>query len=217
MKRWFITGTDTEIGKTYVSCLLIRHLVAQGHAVAAMKPVASGAEDTPAGLRNQDALKLMAEANVTLDYAVVNPFCYRPAIAPHIAAQEAKRPVDTDEICRKADSIHADHLVIEGVGGWQVPLNEQDLLPTLVRKLNADVILVVGMRLGCINHALLTAMQVQQDGCRLLGWVANSIEKDMPQYKNNLKTLENFLKAPLLGEIQRNAVNPEWVGLNVMA
>lgn len=210
MKRWFITGTDTEIGKTYAACLLIRHLVSQGHSVAAMKPVASGSEDTPDGLRNEDALNLMAAANVPLEYATVNPFCYRPAIAPHIAAQESNRPVDLDEICRKANAIRADHLVIEGVGGWQVPLNDRELLPALVRKLGAEVILVVGMRLGCINHALLTARQVERDGCRLVGWIANSVDENMPAYRNNLKTLENHLPAPLWAEIHPNAQNPAW-------
>lgn len=214
MKRWFVTGTDTGIGKTYVACLLIRHLVAQGHRVAAMKPVSSGSETTATGLRNQDALNLMAEANVKLDYATVNPYCYQPAIAPHIAAQEVSQPVDLDEICRRAQTIEADHLVIEGVGGWQVPLNDQELLPALVGRLDARVIMVVGMRLGCINHALLTAKQIQRDGCRLAGWVANILEEDMPAYQNNLKTLINHLPVPLLSEIRRNAVTSDWARIN---
>lgn len=178
-----------------------------------MKPIASGSDDTPDGLRNEDALKLMAEANVPLEYATVNPFCYRPAIAPHIAAQQAGQAVDLDKICQMANTIQADHLVIEGVGGWQVPLNDHELLPALVRKLDAEVIMVVGMRLGCINHALLTANQVKQDGCRLVGWIANTINQDMPAYRNNLKTLKNHLPVPLLTEVRRNVSNSEWEGI----
>lgn len=201
MKRWFITGTDTGIGKTRVACDLVSQLVAKGQKVAAIKPVASGCERTLQGLRSEDALRLMAVMNVPLAYERVNPYAFEPPIAPHIAAQAAGVTLDLAEIARLADSIAADVLVIEGVGGWCVPLGEEQMLADLVRQLRARVILVVGMRLGCINHAILTARRIQQDGCSLGGWIANCMDPDMSEYANNLKTLVKLLPAPLLGEV----------------
>ena len=133
MKRWFITGTDTEIGKTYAASALIRYLAGQGHRVAGMKPVASGCETTNDGLRNDDALRLMAAANVILPYEVVNPCAFEPAIAPHIAAQQAEHLIDVHKISSIAKSIEADYLVIEGVGGWCVPLGDDCMLAELAR------------------------------------------------------------------------------------
>ena len=201
MKRWFITGTDTGIGKTRVACDLVGQLVAKGQKVAAIKPVASGCDPTPQGLRSDDALRLMSVMNVPLAYEQVNPYAFEPPIAPHIAAHAAGVALDLAEIARLADSIAAEVLVIEGVGGWCVPLGEEQMLADLVRQLRARVILVVGMRLGCINHALLTARRIQQDGCELEGWIANCVDPDMPEYANNLKTLVKLLPVPLLGEV----------------
>jgi dethiobiotin synthetase len=201
MKRWFITGTDTEIGKTHVACAWIRHLVGQGHAVAAMKPVASGCVMTADGLRNEDALAMMAETNVTLDYEQVNPYAFEPAIAPHIAAQEAGVSIEIPLIATIAGSIKADHLVIEGAGGGCVPLHGKTLFPELVRVLNAEVIIVVGMRLGCINHGILTAREILRVGQPCAGWVANAIDPDMTRYRNNLKSLSKLMPVPLLAEL----------------
>ncbi len=199
MKRWFITGTDTEIGKTYVAGALIRHLAGQGYRVAAMKPVASGCGKTEGGLRNDDALSLMAAANVTLPYEVVNPFAFEPAIAPHIAADRAGQLIDVDRISALAQTIEADYLVIEGVGGWCVPLGGGRLLAELAKATADEVIIVVGMRLGCINHALLTAAQVERDGVPLKGWIANHVDPDMQAQSENIKTLQLFMPVPLLG------------------
>jgi len=199
MKRWFITGTDTEIGKTYAACALIRHLAGQGFSVAAMKPVASGCQKTGAGLRNDDALNLMAAANVSVPYEVVNPFAYEPAIAPHIAAERAGQPIDVDKISALAQTIEADYLVIEGVGGWCVPLGGGRLLAELAKAVADEVIIVVGMRLGCINHALLTAAQVERDGLPLKGWIANHVDPDMQVQAENLETLQTLMQAQLLG------------------
>ena len=199
MKRWFITGTDTEIGKTYVSDVLIRQLVAEGHRVAAMKPLASGCERTPDGLRNEDALRLMAASNVALAYEVVNPFAFEPAIAPHIAAEEAGVSIDIDKISALGKVIEADYLIIEGVGGWCVPLGNGRLLPELAKAVADEVILVVGMRLGCINHALLSAAQIERDGLRLKGWIANHVDPDMQAQSENLETLRALMPAPLMG------------------
>ena len=199
MKRWFITGTDTEIGKTYVACALVRWLVSQGHRVAGMKPVASGCERTNEGLRNEDALALMTAANVVVPYETVNPFAFEPAIAPHIAAAEAGQSIDIEKINAAAKAIKADHLVIEGVGGWCVPLGGDRLLGELAKVIADEVILVVGMRLGCINHALLTASQVERDGIPLKGWIANHVDPDMQAQAENLETLRLLMPVPLLG------------------
>jgi len=199
MKRWFITGTDTEIGKTFVASALIRHLVAGGYRVAGMKPVASGCIRTAAGLRNDDALSLIAASNVKLPYELVNPFAYEPAIAPHIAAKEAERLIDINQISKLAKTIEADYLVIEGVGGWCVPLGEECMLADLAKETADEVIIVVGMRLGCINHALLTAAQVARDGMSLKGWIANHVDPEMPVQSENLATLQALMPCPLLG------------------
>ncbi len=198
MRRIFITGTDTEIGKTWVACALTRHLVSEHKRVAVMKPVAAGCESGPEGPRNEDALALMSAANVELPYATVNPVALRAAIAPHIAAEQEGRDILLDPLVRAAAGIHADFLIIEGAGGWCVPLGKNLMTSELVRAVADEVILVVGLRLGCLNHALLTAHQVLRDGCRLTGWVANSIEADMPVRDENLATLVTMMPAPLL-------------------
>lgn len=199
MKRWFITGTDTEIGKTHVAAALIRQLVADGYRVAGMKPVASGCENTEAGLRNEDALSLIAASNVELPYEVVNPFAFEPAIAPHIAAQEAGQSIDINRVRRLAERIQADYLIIEGVGGWCVPLGDACMLSELAMATADEVIIVVGMRLGCINHALLTAAQVQRDGMTLKGWIANHVDPQMHAQSENLATLQALMPCPFLG------------------
>ncbi len=199
MKRWFITGTDTGIGKTMVASALIRHLAGAGYRVAGMKPVASGCENTGAGLRNDDALSLMAASNVNLSYDSVNPFAYAPAIAPHIAAKEAGRPIDLNAIGALAGAINADYLVVEGVGGWMVPLGPDRLLADLARVTADEVIIVVGMRLGCINHALLTAARIEADGIPLKGWIANHVDPDMQAQAENMETLRALMPCPLLG------------------
>jgi len=204
MKRWFITGTDTEIGKTYVASTLIRQLADQGYRVAGMKPVASGCEKTSAGLRNDDALSLMAAASVLVPYEVVNPYAFEPAIAPHIAAEEAGQLIDVDKISALAQTIEADYLIIEGVGGWCVPLGNGSLLAELAKATADEIIIVVGMRLGCINHALLTAAQIERDGIPIKGWIANHVDKDMQAQSENLKTLQALMRNPLLGVLPWN-------------
>lgn len=218
MKRLFITGTDTEIGKTYVASALIRRLVSRGYQVAGMKPVASGCESTPAGLRNEDALSLIAASNVDLPYDVVNPFAYEPAIAPHIAARQAGQTIDINRISRLAATIEADYLIVEGVGGWCVPLGDTHMLSELAMATADEVIIVVGMRLGCINHALLTAAQVQRDGMPLKGWIANHVDPDMHVQSENLATLQALMPCPLLGVLPWQSMNqnkPEFCELNI--
>ena len=198
MKRLFITGTDTGIGKTRVASALICYLVAQGYRVAGLKPVASGCKQTAAGLRNEDALSLIAASNVKLPYEVVNPFAFEPAIAPHIAARQAGQVIDIEKVGKLAKTIEADYLVIEGAGGWCVPLGETTMLADLVKATADEVIVVVGIRLGCINHALLSAAQVAADGMVLKGWIANHVDPDMQAQAENLATLQALMPCPLL-------------------
>jgi len=198
VNRWFVTGTDTGVGKTHAAGGLIRHLVGRGQRVAGLKPVASGCAKTPLGLRNEDALALMAAANVALDYGTVNPYAFEPAIAPHLAAAAVGVEIDPDAIARIVNGIRADHIVIEGAGGWSVPLGRELMFADLARAVCRDVILVVGLRLGCINHALLSAEQIRREGFRLAGWVANTLDPAMPALAGNLETLKGKLTSPLL-------------------
>ena len=197
----FITGTDTGVGKTRVSCALIHAFKSHGLKVAGMKPVASGSELTPQGLRNDDALQLRAMSNVPVEYELLNPYCFEPAIAPHLAAQMAGVTVDLAHL----QAIHqqlasrADLVVVEGAGGWRVPFNHREYLSALPQTAGMDVLLVVGLRLGCINHALLTTEAIHADGCRLVGWVGNCIDPYFEPLQENLDTLHTLLPAPCWG------------------
>jgi dethiobiotin synthetase len=196
----FITGTDTEIGKTYVSVLLIRTFVSRGHRVVGMKPVASGCVQTPEGLRNDDALKLIAAGNVTVPYQEVNPYAFEPAIAPHIAGAEAGVDISLDVICANYERLsrRADRLVVEGVGGWQVPLGAGFTVADLAVRLAVPVILVVGVRLGCINHAMLSIESILATGVEFRGWVANIREPGGERVQDNIDTLSRLIEQPPL-------------------
>jgi len=205
VKTWFVTGTDTEIGKTYASCELVRHLVSRGRRVAVAKPIASGCDETPNGLRNEDALALMAAANVPAPYRQVNPYRFAPPIAPHLAAAATGQRIDTAAASRIQRELvrdsAADWLIVEGAGGWNIPIDEERFLRDLAGAFTRQVLLVVGMRLGCINHALLTAAQIERDGFELVGWVANHVEPQMLEQGGNLETLDRHLPAPRLGTV----------------
>jgi len=200
---YFITGTDTGVGKTVVTLGLMRYLQAQGLSVAAMKPVASGCERTAAGLRNGDALQLQQQASIPLDYALVNPYAFEPAIAPHIAAAQAGVRIDSGTILSAYRQLacQADCVLVEGVGGWQVPLTKHETLADLARLLGLDVLLVVAIRLGCLNHALLSAASIAASGCQLRGWVANLVPP-LPEFaEENINTLKSMLSSPLVGVV----------------
>lgn len=201
MKGWFVTGTDTDCGKTVVTAGLAHKLSRAGRRVAVMKPVASGCERTPDGLRNADALALIAAAGEERPYEQVNPYAFAPAIAPHIAAAQAGQRIDLRRIGATACGLAAgrDVLLVEGAGGWRVPLGDDEDMAAMARVLRLPVILVVGMRLGCINHALLTVEAIEHDGCRLAGWVANAVDPDMAEWDANLRTLQAAIAAPCLG------------------
>lgn len=197
----FITGTDTEIGKTVVARLLVSALVRRGETVGVMKPVAAGCEATPDGPRNDDALALMAASNCDAAYEVVNPYALMPPVSPHLAAAEAGVEIDLDYIqtCYDAIAGHSGIGVVEGVGGWLVPLSEQATVADLAGRLGLPVVLVVGMRLGCLSHALLTDQAIRANGARLLGWVANCRAQDDFGREACIETLRQRIEAPLLG------------------
>ena len=197
----FVTGTDTGVGKTRVAAALCRGLAARGTRVAAMKPVASGCALTPEGLRNEDALALLAAMNVRARYSDVNPYAFAPAIAPHIAAQEAGVDIDFDVLDRAYERLRmqSQALIVEGAGGWLAPLDSSRTFADLAVHWHMDVVLVVGMRLGCLNHALLTAESVERRGLRLRGWVANSIDPKFERLTENISSLKSRISAPCLG------------------
>lgn len=197
----FITGTDTGIGKTLVSTTLLAALNAHGCHAVGMKPVASGCVNTPSGLRNQDAEMLIAHGAHCPDYSVVNPYAFAEPIAPHLAAVETGMQIRLETILAAFAtlSLKTDCVIVEGVGGWAVPLSSALMQADLVRALALPVILVVGLRLGCINHALLSAHAIAADRCDLLGWIGNQIDPDMARVDENIATLRARLRAPCLG------------------
>ncbi len=200
----FIAGTDTEIGKTHVSTSLLHALRAAGYTACGMKPVASGSEATPDGLRNADALALQAASVPCPDYARVNPCAMRAPVSPHLAARQDGVEVGMDVIRHAYAELASDHqrIVVEGIGGWMVPLREDLLASALPRELGLPVILVVGLRLGALNHAMLSARAIMEDGCRLLGWVGNRIDPDMALPEENIATLHTLLPVPCLGVVE---------------
>src|SRR5579872_2960184 len=177
VKGFFVTGTDTGVGKTLIAAALTRALVARGLRVAVMKPVASGSDPTPEGPRNSDALTLMAAANVTAPYEVVNPYCFLPPVSPHIAAREAGMAIDLSLLRSRFDSLAAasDCVVVEGAGGWLAPISDSATMADLAAALSLPALLVVGLRLGCLNHALLSRESVAARGVAFAGWIANGI------------------------------------------
>lgn len=203
---YFITGTDTDVGKTTIAAGLLYAARQAGLSTAAGKPVASGCERGPKGLRNADALALQAQSSLPLSYEEINPIAFEPAIAPHLAAREAGVALTVQSLLlpmRLLLAKGADFTLVEGAGGWRVPLADQDNLSDLAMALDLPVILVVGVRLGCINHALLTTQAIAQDGLQLAGWVANIVDPDTSRLEENLATLAERLPAPCLGKVPR--------------
>lgn len=203
---FFVTGTDTEVGKTTIAAGLLHAARRAGFSTAAAKPVASGCEMTAGGLRNSDALALLAECTLPMRYEQVNPFAFEPAIAPHLAAHEAGVELSAERLAepvRRMLALQADFSLVEGAGGWRVPLAGRENLSDLALLLGLPVILVVGVRLGCINHALLSAEAIERDGLRLAGWVANIVDPATSRLDENLATLGERLAAPCLGRVPR--------------
>ncbi|KEA65464.1 Dethiobiotin synthetase [Marinobacterium lacunae] len=203
---YFVTGTDTDAGKTLVAAGLLHKVNESGLRTIGLKPLAAGCDETPDGLRNADALILQATASVKLAYEQVNPVALREPMAPHIAALRENRRLSSDRLvsfCRGTLMQPADFVLIEGAGGWRVPLNPSETLARVPQQMQIPVVMVVGMKLGCISHALLTAEAIARDGLTLAGWVANVVDPDMPVLQENIDTIRASLRAPLLGVVPR--------------
>ena len=203
-QAYFIAGTDTDVGKTTIAAGLLHAARQLGLSTLAAKPVASGCVVPAKGLRNSDALALIDESSVKLPYEAVNPFAFEPAIAPHVAAREAGVALSVPALRDAMQQVlaqHADFTLIEGAGGWRVPLSDHANLSDLAIALKLPVILVVGVRLGCINHALLSAEAIARDGLQLAGWVANIVDPRTSRLEENLSSLAERLPAPCLGRV----------------
>ncbi len=200
----FIAGTDTGIGKTHAACTLLHALRGSGYIACGMKPVASGCVETPNGWRNDDALALQAASSVPPPYDLINPIALRDPLSPHLAAAHAGVEISLRPLRAAFDVLRGGHqrVVVEGVGGWLVPLAPGLFASDIAKQWQLPVILVVGLRLGCLNHALLSARAIEADGCRLLGWIGNCIDPAMAARDENLATLRELLPAPCLGVLQ---------------
>lgn len=194
-QSYFITGTDTGVGKTYIACQLIRQYVAQGYKVVGMKPIAAGCELMDGQWVNEDVKLLTEASNVSAPANLVNPYCFKEPIAPHIAAQHEGVKIDLEviESAYRQLSEMADIVIVEGAGGLLVPINSEETLADLIKYLNIPIILVVGMKLGCINHALLTLEVIESRKLPISQWVANPIDPQMLAFNDNVATLQNKL------------------------
>ena len=195
-QAFFITGTDTGVGKTYIACKLIQQYIAQGFKVVGMKPIAAGEDFVHGEWVNDDVLKLEAASNVKVPRLLTNPYSFREPIAPHIAAKLAGVTVQLEVLKEAFKEISqlADVVIIEGAGGFLVPINEEETLADFAKAINVPIVLVVGMKLGCINHTLLTLEAIKIANCCLHGWVANSINKKMQYYDENVSIIEKKLQ-----------------------
>lgn len=202
-RGYFVSGTDTGVGKTLVACALLRGFARQGWSVIGMKPVAAGTLMTKEGRQHGDVTALVSAGNVRASAALTNPYCFEPAIAPHIAAALAGVQIDLEHIAGAYAELtrSADIVVVEGAGGFAVPLSETENTADLASRLGLPIIMVVGIRLGCLNHALLTAEAIRAHGLRFAGWVANHIDPQMLHAGENVGALRERLQAPLLGSL----------------
>jgi len=201
---YFVTGTDTDVGKTVCTKALLQAANKQNKSTLAYKPISAGCAQTEQGLRNEDALILQQSSSVKVAYDAVNPIAYKQPIAPHIAAFENKSKINLTTIDQGLTFLQqqqAQLLLIEGAGGWHLPINNKQLFSEWVIEKQLPVIVVVGLKLGCLNHALLTTQAIQQSGLTIAGWIANHLQDDMPYVAQNINTLKNYIKAPLLAEI----------------
>lgn len=214
----FVTGTDTGVGKTLVSAALLHALSKRYRRVVGMKPVAAGLEWRQGQWVSDDVLALAAASSITVPARLANPVALTHALSPHLAAQRENRTLSVAELlaAQQALATLCDAMVVEGSGGWRVPLNATETLADLAIALRAPVVLVVGMRLGCLNHALLTAEAIRRDGLTLAGWVANTLTPDMPALEDNIATLRRMLDAPLLGVVPWSAApDPQHLDLEL--
>ena len=215
---WFVTGTDTGVGKTLVSRLLLEALRHNGHIAVGMKPVASGCHATDDGWRSDDARELIAASGVSADYDDVNPYALGTACAPHIAAREMGIEIQQGHILQSLRRLQqkSPWVVVEGVGGWRVPLGERLTMADVACAMRLPVILVVGLRLGCLNHALLTAEAIRLANVPLAGWVANQVDPAMTHVPENIAALKQRIDAPLLVQLPfQHATKPDVVASTI--
>ena len=207
MARYFLTGTDTDVGKTYAACALLHAFRARGFSVAAMKPIAAGTDSQG---RHDDIEQLRRAASVDLPRELMTPYLFAPAVAPHLAAAEAGVRIDLAHIedCLHALSGRTDTLIVEGVGGFRVPLNESEDSADLACRLGLPVLLVVGLRLGCLNHALLTVEAIERRGLALAGWIGNTVDPAMARPEGSILALRQRLSAPCLGILPHDPAPP---------
>jgi dethiobiotin synthetase len=213
MKSFFVTGTDTDAGKTVAAKALLNYFAGQRLSTLAMKPVASGCFKQRGRWVNDDALALREVMTMDCDYSLTNPYSFEPAIAPHIAATEQNIEITEQVLIGAFNDVRAlkpDVVVIEGAGGWELPLSDTLSMPTFVKQTNAEVVLVVGLKLGCLNHAVLTERAIRADGMRVAGWVAVDTQSaEMPYREQNIATLTRRLTSPCLGILP---YTPDWRG-----
>lgn len=222
-KSIFVAGTDTDAGKTYVSCALLQRFASMGLTTFAMKPIASGANISQEGIYvNADALALQKKMTVHAHYHQINPIALPLAVAPHIAAAELDYEITQHQLVHsimQGQAFTADVMLVEGIGGWHVPINLNHTMADVVVSLSMPVILVVGMRLGCLNHALLTVEVIKSKRVNLMGWIANVIDPTMHFINANIKTLMQIIRAPYLGIVEYNGdaslidINNLWTNL----
>lgn len=199
----FITGTDTGVGKTTISLSLMDVFINKGLCVTGMKPVASGCEDSGAGLQNEDATRMLGKMNSDIQYRFVNSYALRQPVAPVLAAEHDGLIIEKEYIvgAYKTLSARSDLVVVEGVGGWRIQLSNDLQMSDIVKELDLPVIMVVGLRLGCINHAVLTAEAIANDGCRLLGWIGNQVDSIYEEPDESIDLLARSIYAPMLGSV----------------
>ena len=196
---FFITGTDTGVGKTWATVALMRYFKNQGYSVIGMKPVAAGCEWHDGILKNEDALLLQENASLMIDYQQINPYAFEMPVSPHLAAGD--EIIELDVIKQSFDDLKdkADVILVEGAGGWLAPLTAQEDIADLAKIIELPVIMVVAIRLGCINHARLTFQAIQADNVKCAGWLAMCVDPDMLKQEENIAMIRNNISAPLLG------------------
>ncbi len=207
-QSYFVIGTDTHVGKTYVATALVKHFSANGLNAVGMKPIASGCELNSIGqYMNEDVMALIRASNIVAPIDLVNPYRFIPAIAPHIAAGQEGVEIESELIQNAYEQLTklADVVIVEGAGGFLIPINQDQTLADLALALDIPIILVVGMRLGCINHALLTVEAIVTRGLKFAGWVANEVQPDMPKFQENLQSLKQRISAPCLSVVRYQA------------
>jgi dethiobiotin synthetase len=199
---YFVTGTDTDVGKTICTKALLQAANKQNQSTLAYKPISAGCEETDFGLRNSDALILKQHSSIEVNYEAVNPIAYKQPIAPHIAAIETNSAIDISIIDQGLDFLqkhYPNFLFVEGAGGWHLPINNKQLFSEWVIDKKLPVIIVIGLKLGCLNHALLTVNSIEQSGLTIAGWIANHLQPNMEYVEQNIQTLKEFIVAPLIG------------------